>query len=120
MSERLGYRIYQKMTETKPSALVSPPLDFKYRTVTFTFSYCFHYGKLIYQFTLKKSPSSKQPLLPIVVSGNNSTIASGRMSIPYSQEAKISRSIWHDYLVFEAETQAQIHSVYFLIAQFIS
>lgn len=89
--EKVGYRIYQKMIETKASPLVSSVLDFRHRTVTFTFSFCFHSSKLIYQLTFQKSHLSKQSLFLTAVSANKCTSASGRMQTPYSQEAQIPR-----------------------------
>lgn len=79
------------MIEPKASPLISPMLDFRYRTVTFTFSYCFHRSKLIYQLTFQKTHLSKQPLFLTAASANNCTFASGRMQTPYSQEAQILR-----------------------------
>lgn len=102
------------MTETKPSALVSPVLDAGLSHSLF--ATVFIMASLSVSSWSKKLRLSKQPPFPFVVSGNNSTIASGRMLIPYGQEAKIPRSVQHDYLVFESETQAQIYSVHFLIA----
>lgn len=56
-------------------ALQFPPLlDFGYRTVIFTFNYCFNNSTFIYQFMSKKALLSKQPLFPLVISGNNSSL----------------------------------------------
>lgn len=64
-----GLQNILKMTETKASPLVSPVWDFRYRTVTSTFSYSFHCSKSIYQLRLQKGHLSKHcfSVLPVPI-----------------------------------------------------